>query len=85
MKASGFIRQEIAKIFARASEPIEAHARCGPCGLRLGFASRELAGMRQPAYIQSTPGHIDLEPRFITADHHELSALVPDAAEKPRL
>lgn len=85
MKASGFIRREIAKIFARASEPIEAHARCGPFGLRLGFASQELAGMFLPACIQSTPGHIDLDLRFITADHHDLSALVPDAAEKPRL
>jgi hypothetical protein len=38
-----------------------------------------------PAYIRSEPGTIDLDLRFITAAHHDLSALVPEAAEKPRL
>jgi hypothetical protein len=86
MKASDLIRQEIAAVFAKTiSQPIEAYARCGPFGLHLGFASQDLAGMFLPAYIQSTPGNIDLDLRFITADHHDLSALVPETAEKPRL
>lgn len=85
MRASDLIRQEIAAVFANTAGPIEAHARCGPFGLRLGFASKELAGMFLPAYIQSTAETIDLDLRFITADHHDLSALVPEAAEKPRL
>ncbi|EJN07662.1 hypothetical protein PMI42_07677 [Bradyrhizobium sp. YR681] len=85
MRASDLIRQEIAAVFAKASEPIEARARCGPFGLRLGFASQALAGMFLPAYIQSTPQAIDLDLRFITAADHDLSALVPEAAEKPRL
>jgi hypothetical protein len=86
MKASDLIRQEIARVFAKTiSHPVEAHARCGPFGLRLGFASQDLAGMFLPAYIRSTPGTIDLDLRFITAADHDLSALVPEAAEKPRL
>ena len=91
MKASGLIRQEIAKVFAKAdfdktmSEPIEAQARCGPFGLRLGFASQDLARMFLPACIRRTPDTIDLDLRFITAADHDLSALVPEAAEKPRL
>lgn len=85
MKASDLIRQEIAAIFATAAAPVEAQARCGPFGLHLGFASQNLAGMFLPAYIQRTPETVDLELRFITADHHDLSALVPEAAEKPRL
>ena len=91
MKASGLIRQEIAKVFDRtvfaktASEPIEAHARCGPFFLRLGFASQDLADTFLPAYIQRTPGNVDLDLRFITGADHDLSALVPEAAEKPRL
>ncbi|MET4390479.1 hypothetical protein ABIB73_006261 [Bradyrhizobium sp. F1.4.3] len=85
MKASGLIRQEIAKVFAKASEPIEAHARCGPFSLRLGFASRELASTFLPAYIQRVPGAVDLDLRFITAADHDLSTLVPEAAERPRL
>lgn len=86
MKASGLIRQEIAAVFAKTiSQPVETHACCGPFGLRLGFASQDLAGMFLPAYIQSTPGNIDLDLRFIAADHHDLSALVPETAEKPRL
>lgn len=84
MKASGLIRREIASVFA-GSMPIEAQARCGPFGLRLGFASQEFAGTFLPAYIQSTPDTIDLDLRFITAADHDLAALVPDAAEKPRL
>ncbi|WP_092023427.1 hypothetical protein [Bradyrhizobium sp. OK095] len=86
MKASGLIRQEIAAIFAEtASVPVEAYARCGPFGMHIGFASQDLAGMFLPAYIQSTPSTIDLDLRVITAAHHDLSALVPEAAEKPRL
>ncbi|HEX9209337.1 MAG TPA: hypothetical protein VF901_02395 [Bradyrhizobium sp.] len=91
MKASGLIRQEIAKVFDRtvfaktASEPIEAHARCGPFFLRLGFASQDLADTFLPAYIQRAPGNVDLDLRFITGADHDLSALVPEAAEKPRL
>ncbi|MCK1389102.1 hypothetical protein [Bradyrhizobium sp. 21] len=86
MKASALIRQEIAAVFATAAPaPIETPARCGPFGLRLGFASQDLAGSFLPAYIQSTPDRIDLDLRFITAADHDLSALVPEAAEKPRL
>lgn len=86
MKASDLIRQEIAAVFARAlSEPIEAHVRCGPFFLRLGFASQDLAGTFLPAYIRSTPDRVDLDLRFVTADHHDLSALVPEASERPRL
>jgi len=85
MTASHRIRQEIAAVFASSEVPIEAQARCGPFGLRLGFASRELADTFLPAYIQSTPETVDLDLRFITGDHHDLSGLVPEAAEKPRL
>ena len=86
MKASGLIRQQIAAIFAEtASVPVEAYACCGPFGMHIGFASQDLAGMFLPAYIQSTPSTIDLDLRVITAAHHDLSALVPEAAEKPRL
>ena len=86
MKASGLIRQEIAAVFAKpSSEQIEAHARCGPFGLRLGFASQDLARMFLPAYIQRAPDTIDLDLRFITAADYDLSALVPEAAERPRL
>lgn len=85
MKASGFIRQEIAAVFRATSAPVKTQARCGPFRLQLGFASQELAGMFLPAYIQCTSESIDLELRFITAAHHDLSALVPEAAERPRL
>ncbi|UPK40340.1 hypothetical protein IVB18_16510 [Bradyrhizobium sp. 186] len=86
MKASGLIRQQITAVFARAaSEPIEAYARCGPFGLRLEFASQDLAGTFLPAYILRAPGNFDLDLRFITAADHDLSALVPEAAERPRL
>ncbi|MCK1359098.1 hypothetical protein [Bradyrhizobium sp. 199] len=85
MKASQRIRQEIAAVFANTAMPIEAQARCGPFGLRLGFSSRELAGTFLPAYIQCTPETIDLDLCFSAADHHDFSALVPEAAEKPRL
>jgi hypothetical protein len=86
MKASGFIRQQIAKVFAKTTpEPIEAQARCGPFGLRLSFASQDLASMFLPAYIQRVPDTIDLDLRFITGADHDLSGLVPEAAEKPRL
>ncbi|MBK3665783.1 hypothetical protein JJE66_31750 [Bradyrhizobium diazoefficiens] len=86
MKASDLIRREIAGVFAGTTpEPIEAHARCGPFGLHLSFASRDLARMFLPAYIQRTANSVDLDLRFIAADHHDLSALVPEASEKPRL
>ena len=85
MKASDLIRQEIAAVFANTAAPIQAQARCGPFGLRLGFASQDLAGMFLPAYIQRAPGTIALDLRFITAADYDLSALVPEAAEKPRL
>jgi hypothetical protein len=86
MKASDLIRQEIAKVFATApTDLIEAQASCGPFALRLGFASQGLAGMFLPAYIQRASGTIDLDLRFITATDADLSALVPDTAEKPRL
>jgi hypothetical protein len=86
MKASGLIRQEIAKVFASTTpERIEAQARCGPFALRLSFASQDLARMFLPAYVQRAADSVDLDLRFITADHHDLSALVPEASEKPRL
>ena len=86
MKASGLIRQEIAKVFAKARpESIEAHARCGPFALRLSFASQDLARMFLPAYIQRAANSVDLDLRFITGADHDLSALVPEASEKPRL
>lgn len=90
MKASGLIRQEIAKVFAKKTfkatpELIEAHARCGPFALHLGFASQDLARMFLPAYIQHAADTVDLDLRFTTAADHDLSALVPEAAEKPRL
>jgi hypothetical protein len=86
MSASSLIRREIAAVFAKAaSEPIEAQARCGPFSLRLGFASQDLARMFLPAYVQRAQGAVDLDLRFITAADHDLSALVPEAAEKPRL
>ncbi|MBR0723605.1 hypothetical protein [Bradyrhizobium manausense] len=90
MKASDLIRQKIAKVFAREAfkahpELIEARARCGPFSLRLGFATQDLAGMFLPAYIQQAADAVDLDLRFIAAEDVDLSALVPDAAEKPRL
>ncbi|TYL91655.1 hypothetical protein FXB40_27390 [Bradyrhizobium rifense] len=86
MKASDLIRREIAGVFARtASEPIEAQARCGPFALRLSFASQDLARMFLPAYVQRAGDSVDLDLRFITAADHDLSALVPEASEKPRL
>lgn len=86
MKASGLIRQEIAAVFTKTmSQPVEAHARCGPFSLHLGFASEELAGTFLPAYIPGALRNFDLDLRFITAADHDLYALVPDAAEKPRL
>lgn len=86
MKASSLIRQEIAGVFGNtAPMPVEVHARCGPFSLRLGFASPELARMFLPAYIQRAPDIIDLDLRFVTAADHDLSALVPEASEKPRL
>ncbi|WP_415022838.1 hypothetical protein [Bradyrhizobium sp.] len=62
-----------------------AHARCGPFGLRLSFASPDLARMFLPAYIQRPSDIVDLDLRFFTADDRDLSALVPEAAERPRL
>ncbi len=86
MKASSLIRQEIAGVFAKAApEPIEAHVRCGPFGLRVSFASQDLARMFLPSYIQRPQDAIALDLRFITAADHDLSGLVPEASEKPRL
>lgn len=86
MKASDLIRREIAGVFAGTTpERIEAQACCGPFGLHLSFASQDLARMFLPAYIQRAANSVDLDLRFITADHHDLSALVPEASEKPRL
>ena len=86
MKASDLIRQEIAKVFAKeTSERIEAQARCGPFALRLSFASQDLARMFLPAYVQRAANSVDPELRFVAADHHDLSALVPEASQKPRL
>lgn len=86
MKASDLIRREIAGVFAGTTpERIETQARCGPFGLHLSFASQDLARMFLPAYIQRAANSVDLDLRFITADHHDLSALVPEASEKPRL
>lgn len=38
-----------------------------------------------PAYVQRATNKVDLALRFATAADHDLSALVPDASEKPRL
>jgi hypothetical protein len=87
MNPSDRIRQAIDRVFtATAVSPLSrAHARCGPFLLALTFASERLAEEFLPAYIRAAAGVADLEILFSTADQHDLSSLVPEAAEQPRL
>lgn len=85
MKASTIIRQRIAALFDTLAAPVEAQAHCGPFRLRLGFASHHLADLFLPAYIARDCAQVDLELRFLGAAERDLSALVPEDAERPRL
>jgi hypothetical protein len=87
MTPSDLVRQGIDRVFsAPGSEALVAHARCGPLLVRLRFASRTLADDFLPAFIQApSAAEHDVEIAFSTADRHDLSFLVPDAPDQPRL
>lgn len=88
MTPSDLVRQAIDGVFSAASgsDVTTSDARCGPLRLRLRFASQALAEAFLPAYIQTPPKEApELEITFSTARLHDLSFLVPEAPDKPRL
>jgi hypothetical protein len=87
MQAKDRVIQAIDRVFAGASSSdiTQTFARSGSFLLRLNFFSPRLALAFLPSFIRSEFGAVDLDIAFTSNAHHDLSGIIPEMPELPRL